>query len=386
MTQSPFWTDLRPGDDEYAVHLVERMLLAAVEQGASDIHLHPRIDHWELLFRLDGVLHVIGQLPKSELTDPVARLMVLANIPTYKAGQPMEGRLSHSPLSQSAHGIEMRLGTFPTVHGVRAVIRLFAATDQLTTIEQLGLAPDVTEALIELSESREGAILLTGPAGSGKTTTLYACLRHIAAMNPRRSVLTIEDPIESVIDSISQSQLQPAIGMTLASSLRSAVRQDPEVLLVSEIRDSETAEAVLMSALTGHLVFSSLHAGDVALALRRLVQMQLPSYLLRSGLRAVCCQRLLRRWCETCQGKGCEACQGTGYRGRVAIAELIRLDRDEWGEKMMSQLAAGQSANAIYREAEEAGLVTLRSRARQLVEARITDNREVLRVLGSFPG
>lgn len=380
MDLKPFWDDLKPSDPEYATRLVERMLSAAVQRRASDIHLHPRADHWEILFRLDGVLCPLGSVPKSQLTDPVARLMVLANIPTYKSAQPMEGRLAQAP-----DGVEMRLGTFPTMHGTRAVVRLFAATDQLITMDRLGLSATATESLIELSEAREGAVLLTGPAGSGKTTTLYACLRHIASMTPRRSVLTIEDPIESVIDSISQSQLQPALGMTLASSLRSAVRQDPEVLLVSEIRDSETADAVLMSSLTGHLVFSSLHAGDVAVALRRLVQMELPPYLLRSGLRAICCQRLLRRLCGECHGHpspDCPGCGGAGYRGRIAIAELARFDRGELGETMLSQLAAGQSASSIHLAAEEAGMATLRQQAWQLVESDVSDEREVYRVLG----
>jgi general secretion pathway protein E len=384
MESGQFWRDLQPSDPEYAVRLVDRMLATAVERHASDIHLHPRVDHWEILFRLDGVLSVIGRVPRSTLTDPVSRLMVLANIPTYKSGQPMEGRLSQSP-----HDVEMRLGTFPTIHGIRAVVRLFAATDELVTINHLGLPEDVALALVELSESRDGVVLLTGPAGSGKTTTLYACLRYIAASAPRRSVLTIEDPIESVIESISQSQLQPSLGMTLASSLRSAVRQDPEVLLVSEIRDVETAEAVLTSSLTGHLVFSSLHAGDIAAALRRLVQMELPTYLLQSGLRAVCCQRLLRRLCVSCDHQtqdDCEPCGGTGYRGRVAIAELLRLDRGDIGEEMMRGLSNGQSAGLLYTSAEKNGMITLRQRAWQLVDDGVTDEREVYRVLGRAAG
>ncbi len=372
---------LGANDPEYAVRLVDRILAAAVLRKASDIHWHPRANHWEILFRLDGVLCPIERAPKSDLTDPVSRLMVLANIPTYKSGQPLEGRLHQAP-----QGIEMRLGTFPTLHGIRAVVRLFAASDQLTTIDQLGLSPDVTESLAKLSAARDGAVLLTGPAGSGKTTTLYACLRHIVALAPRRSVLTIEDPIESVIDSISQSQLQPAQGMTLASSLRSAVRQDPEVLLVSEIRDRETADAVLMTALTGHLVFSSLHAGDVTAGLHRLVQMDFPIYSLRNGLRAICCQRLLRRSCTQCDvntRSDCPACGGVGYRGRVAIAELLRLDDGEAGEAVMQALADGASAKSLYQTAQRCGMTTLPQRARQLVADHITDEREVYRVLGT---
>jgi len=370
----PWCADLRPGNEDYAITIVDRMLAAAVAEGASDVHLHPRGDHWEILFRLDGVLCPLGQVPKSELTDPVARLMVLANIPSYRAGQPMEGRIA-----KTIGDVEMRLGTFPTVHGIRAVVRLFAASNDLNSIDRLSLPVDIAADLVRLSAARDGAVLLTGPAGSGKTTTLYACLRHIAAANPRRSVLTIEDPIESVIDSISQSQLNTATGMTLAASLRSAVRQDPEVLLVSEVRDVETADAVLVTALTGHLVFSSLHASDVATALRRLSQMELPTYLLRSGLRAVCSQRLLRRLAP-------EPNETSRYQGRIAIAECVRFDQGEIGEAMMNELASGRSTSQIRRIAEQAGMISLRQRAWQLVEQKITDENEVYRVLGCEAG
>ena len=371
---APWCTDLRPNDEDYAIKIVDRMLAAAVAQQASDVHLHPRSDHWEVLFRLDGVLSTIGQVPRSELTDPVARLMVLAHIPTYRAGQPMEGRIA-----KTNGNVEMRLGTFPTVHGIRAVVRLFAASNDLTSIDRLSLPEDVAADLVQLSTACDGAVLLTGPAGSGKTTTLYACLRQIAATKPTRSVLTIEDPIESVIDSISQSQLNSVTGMTLAASLRSAVRQDPEVLLVSEIRDVETADAVLMTALTGHLVFSSLHASDVATALRRLLQMELPAYLLRSGLRAVCSQRLLRRLAS-------QPGETSHYQGRIAIAECVRFDQGEVGEIMMNELANGRSTSQIRRIAEQAGMISLRQRAWQLVEQRITDEHELLRVLGREAG
>lgn len=381
---------LSPASPEYAVELVDAVLQLAVDRSASDVHLQPRQEDWEILLRIDGVLHRIGNVPKGASTDPVARLLVLAGLPTYQAGRPLEGRIQRD----SSGAVEMRLGTFPTIHGYRAVIRLFPKKTPLQDLDLLGLGKEVTAALEELVQQTDGAILLTGPAGSGKTTTLYACLRRIASdETARRSVVTVEDPVESVIEGISQSQIDASSGMTLAAALRGIVRQDPEVLLVSEIRDPETAETALQAALTGHLVFSSLHAADVVTALRRLEQMGLPSHLCRSGIRAVCSQRLLRRTCETCrgsQGKGCHekqttcpTCGGTGYHGRVAIAELIRLDGcDPAGEVVTEMLAAGATIAATTSAAIDAGLVPLEERASALVAAEVTDEVEVFRVLG----
>ena len=396
-------TAVSPDDPDYAVRLVDRILELAVARGASDVHLHPRADRWEILFRIDGVLQKIADVPKSTSTDPAVRLMVMANLPTYHAGRPLEGRLVQAP-SLGADNVDMRLGTFPTLHGLRAVIRIFQRGAVLRELDELGLDAATTATLDDLCRQTDGAVLLTGPAGSGKTTTLYACLRRIAS-DPlvRRSIVTIEDPPESILDGVSQSQLDPAAGMTLAAALRSAVRQDPEVLLVSEIRDPETAEAALQASLTGHLVFSSLHASDVVTALRRLVQMGLPAYLIRSGVRAICSQRLLRRLCPTCGGRGdggspaasrdrsgshslsesCDRCGGGRYSGRVAIAELLRLDgSDPVGEFVAQRLDAGEPASKIAAQAEAQGMVGLAQAAWRLVDAGLTDQREVYRVLG----
>ncbi|QDS95528.1 Putative type II secretion system protein E [Roseimaritima multifibrata] len=380
---------LAPDSDQYAVELVDAILDQGWQQGASDIHLHPRSDSWEILFRIDGALVPIATVPKSSRTDPSARLMVLAGLPTYKVGQPLEGRID---LSIDAR--DMRVGLFPTLYGQRAVIRLFRAEAQLHELATLGLGEEVTSTLAALTTETEGAILLTGPAGSGKTTTLYACLRAIVGRPVRRSVLTIEDPPESVLAGVSQSQIDAASGMSLAAALRSAVRQDPEVLLVSEIRDPETAEAALQASLTGHLVFSSLHAPDTATAVQRLVQMGLPPYLIRSGVRALCSQRLLRKRCVECRDvplirsgenglRECPECLGVGYHGRVAIAELMVLDGDDAVGNVVGALLEGTvPANQIGQAAADAGMVTLAQRAWQLVEEGITDEAELYRVLG----
>jgi len=378
------WHELSPSDPQYAVRLVDAILAEAVRRGASDVHLHPRSDVYEILFRLDGVLSLVETVSRSSTTDPVARLMVMARLPTYRAGEPMEGRLAEVP-----GNVEMRLGTFPTLHGQRAVVRLFAPQTNLDRIDQLSLSEDVALQLRQLIDCRDGAILVVGPAGSGKTTTIYAALREIAAAKPRRSVLTIEDPIESVIDGISQSQLQATTGMTLAAALRSAVRQDPEVLLVSEIRDVETADAVLVSSLSGHLVFSTMHAADCAGALRRLVQMRLPPYLIQSGLRAVISLRLLRELCDSCremhgqEKHDCSHCGGSNYFGRVLIAECVRFDSGEVGEVVMRCLSDGDSAASISKSAIAAGMTPLASAAWRLIDLGVTDEAEVYRVLGS---
>ena len=385
---------LDPTSPDFAVDLVDMLLPMAMKRGASDLHIQPRPEGWEVLFRVDGVLSPLQMIRGGGTSDPVTRLMVMAGLPTYRSSQPMEGRLSWSE-SDDSQQVSMRLGIYPTVHGPRAVVRLLRKDDAHDSIESLGMPDDVAETLAGLCVHTDGAVLLSGPAGSGKTTTMYAMLRHIASTVPRRSVMTIEDPVETVIDAISQSELDSSAGMTLASALRSAVRQDSEVLLVSEIRDPETAEAALQASLTGHLVFSSLHATDVAASLRRLVQLGVPTYVVRSGVRAIVSQRLLRRICPGCGGGSaamkrqgdstnvCPDCLGTGYQGRVAIAQCLRFDgNDPVGEAVAEALEAGATVAAMQNAANEAGGIDLHARARHYVDQGITDIAEVYRVLG----
>ncbi|TWU47290.1 putative type II secretion system protein E [Rubripirellula tenax] len=382
--------NLDPHDGNYAIDVINHILELAVSQNASDIHLQPRTQGLDVLLRIDGVLSVQRSIPGGGESDPVNRLMVMAGLPTYRSGQPMEGRLRLEDGKGPLSNVSFRLGIYPTIHGPRAVIRLLRKSDAHDSIATLGLPGDVTETLEQLSRQTDGAVLMSGPAGSGKTTTLYAMLRNIADGVPRRSVVTIEDPVESVIPRISQSELDPTGGMTLASALRSAVRQDSEVLLVSEIRDPETAEAAFQASLTGHLVFSSLHGTDVAASLRRLVQFGVPDFVIRSGLRAIVTQRLLRRLCADCCASGksavdlCPACMGTGYNGRIAIASCVRFDgSDPVGDAVSDALSAGQSTDQMRRVAREAGGTDLHRRAELLVESGLTDAAEAYRVLGA---
>jgi general secretion pathway protein E len=398
----PMFDEFDPKDPDFAVKVIDWLLPLAIERGASDVHVHPRQHGWEILIRIDGVLTSLDKIPGGGRSDPVARMMVLAGLPTYRSTQPMEGRLCWKSPREAKCELEetsMRLGIFPTVHGPRAVIRLLRHDAKFDTVSSLGMPTDVARSLRQLCGATDGVILLSGPAGSGKTTTMYAMLREIASAMPRRSVVTIEDPVESVIESISQSELDPAGGMTLSSALRSAVRQDSEVLLVSEVRDPETAEAALQSSLTGHLIFSSLHATDVAATLRRLQQFGVPPFVIRSGLRAVVAQRLVRRLCPKCQpsasqvgshGHGdatCDACFGTGYCGRMAIAQCVHFDgHDVVGDVLVNALESGRSADQMRQLAREAGAKDLWTCGQEMAELGHTDMAEIYRVLGSAPG
>ncbi len=285
---------LAPADPQYATQFVGAVLAAARAAGASDLHLQPTPAGMELKWRLDGVLAGLGTFPDGSSASIISRLKVLADLLTYRSDVPQEGRI-RSPDT----ALEMRVSTFPTLHGEKAVVRLFSSGTRFLRLADLGLADDVTAAVGRLLHETSGAILVTGPAGSGKTTTLYAALREIVADSTGgRSIASLEDPIEVAVDGVAQSQVNLPTGFDLAAGLRSIMRQDPEVILLGEIRDRETAQIALEAALTGQLLLSSFHAPSAAGAISRLAEMGLEPYVIRSGLLAVVSQRLVRKLCD----------------------------------------------------------------------------------------
>ncbi len=383
---------LDPSRPEYASRAVDAALAAAESAGASNVHLQPTPQGLELKFRVDGVLLAVAMFPAQLAGNVIARLKVKADLLTYHTDRPQEGRIR---LPGAA--VEMRVSTFPTLHGERAVVRLFGGAQQYQRLEDLGLPPDVLGPLRALLGETSGAILVSGPAGSGKTTTLYACLRELAHRTAgQRSLVSIEDPIEVAVEGVAQSQVRPAAGLDLAVGLRFLMRQDPEVIMVGEIRDRATAEAALQASLTGHLVLSTFHAGSAAETVGRLLDMGIEPYVLRSGLLAVLNQRLLRRLCGcACESDdpdarlglpvarakvpgGCEACHGTGYSGRFLLVEMLLPSRSELGRAILSRCDTA----TMERLALEGQMVSRWRRACQAVEEGLTSPAEVRRLLG----
>lgn len=385
-------SDLDPSDPEFATRAVDRMLAEGRRCGASDLHLQPAPGGLELRFRIDGVLQPAGAFPRSVAPNVVARLKVLAELLTYRTDVPQEGRIR-----AGESDVEMRVSTFPTLDGERAVVRFFAGSQQFQRLADLGLPDDVLDRLRLLLAETSGAILAVGPAGSGKTTTLYACLRELAARaGAARSLVSLEDPVEVAVSGVAQSQVDAKVGLDLATGLRFLMRQDPEVIMVGEIRDRDTAAAAFQASLTGHLMLSTFHAGSAAEAIGRLSDMGIEPYLLRSGVLAILCQRLARRLCE-CSARstdpqarlglpveevrlpvGCDRCAGTGYRGRFLLVEMLTPEKTELGRAILSR----SDAAALETLAVEAGMITRWQRAYQALRQGQTSPAEIRRVLG----
>lgn len=395
-----------PSDPDRVSKIVEAVLTAARDARASDVHLRPTADKMEMAWRLDGVLQPVAVFPRELAPQIVARLKVLAELLTYRTDTPQEGRI-RSASTASPHlvpgeqDVETRLSTFPTLFGEKAVLRLFVGSGKYRSLSELGLPEDVQERLKELLEETSGVILLTGPAGSGKTTTIYACLREIDQQSMGgRSLVTLEDPIEVVVPGVDQSQVHQTSGFDMAIGLKSLLRQDPDVLMVGEIRDKATAETVFQASLTGHLVLTTFHAGSSAQAVSRLGDMGIEPYLLHSGLLAIVCQRLLRRLCECARESkeprdlmglplekvkvpvGCPACRGTGYQGRFVIAELLLPNRGEVGTGIL----ANANAHKLEELAIESGMVSQWERGLAAVSKGQTSPQELRRVLGLGKG
>ncbi len=390
--------DLLDSDSEAPIiRLVNRIFARAVQLGASDIHMEPFREYMRVRYRIDGVLYERLKIPSRHQNSVVSRIKVLSKLNIAEKRLPQDGRIR---LRVGSKDVDIRVSTLPTAFGERVVLRLLDQTTLFRGLQDIGMAPDTYATVEKLIRRTQGMILVTGPTGSGKTTTLYAALDKIN--EPGRNIITIEDPIEYQISGISQIPVNPKIGLTFANGLRSIVRQDPDVILVGEIRDLETAEIAIHASLTGHLVFSTLHTIDAASAVTRLIDMGIEKFLVTSSVEAIIAQRLVRTICPHCKeayepssalldeleirkrtggvtfyrGKGCEACMGTGYLGRTGIYELFLCD-----EEMEKIIARTSEAGEIRKAAVARGMRRLVEDGALKVLAGETTPEEVLRVI-----
>ncbi len=382
-------------DEAPIIRLVNSLLFQAVKERASDIHIEPFEKDLVVRFRIDGVLYEILKPPKRFQSSITSRIKIMGGLNIAEKRLPQDGRIR---IKIAGRDIDIRLSTVPTSHGERIVMRLLDRDTVLLSVEQLGFDPNQLEQFNSLIQHTHGIILVTGPTGSGKTTTLYAALNQINT--PDKNIITIEDPVEYQLQGVSQIQVNPKINLTFANGLRSIVRQDPDVILVGEVRDAETAEIAIQASLTGHLVFSTLHTNDAPSAITRLVEMGVENFLISSSLMATMAQRLIRVLCPHCKvkdapdpktlealsltdkkdfdfytQKGCPECLNTGFMGRSAIYEMLVVD-----DVIRELINEDADSNYIKKTARQRGMRTLREDAARKALSGQTSLSEVVRV------
>jgi len=386
-------------DDRHVVHIVDWLLQYAFEQRASDIHLEPRRDTSPIRFRIDGIMHKVFDLPTPVMTAVTARVKILGRMDLAEKRRPQDGRIKTR--SSEGREVELRLSTMPTAFGEKVVMRIFDPDIVVKEFRQLGFSPDEEALWRGLVERPHGVVLVTGPTGSGKTTTLYSTLKHLAT--PDINVCTVEDPIEMVSPELNQMQVQPQIDLDFAAGVRTLLRQDPDIIMVGEIRDLETAQMAIQASLTGHLVLSTLHTNDAPSAITRLLDLGAPHYLIQSTLAGVVAQRLVRVLCPHCKidamldvrawaalthrlhmapptrvnaPKGCLECRSTGFFGRTGIYEMMRVSAT-----LRHLIVAEFDQDKLTAAALSEGMRPLRVSAAAQVARGITTIAEVVGVL-----
>ncbi|AVE06061.1 type II secretion system protein E [Pseudomonas palleroniana] len=369
-------------NDAHIVNIVDWLLQYAFAQRASDIHIEPCRDQSRVRFRIDGLLHDVYQFPPQVTMAVVSRLKSLGRMNVAEKRKPQDGRVKTK--SPTGAEVELRLSTLPTAFGEKLVMRIFDPQVLLKDFDQLGLSPADQQRWHAMTGQANGIILVTGPTGSGKTSTLYATLKQLATREV--NLCTVEDPIEMVEPAFNQMQVQHNIGLTFASGIRALLRQDPDIIMIGEIRDQETAEMAIQAALTGHLVLSTLHTNDAPSAISRLQELGIAHYLIKATLIGVMAQRLVRLLCPHCKQRvnapetaheavGCVECRDSGYRGRAGLYEIMLMD-----EPLKGLITPGADVQALRRAAVERGMCSLRMAGLEKVNAGLTTLAEVLRV------
>ncbi len=396
--KSCLMTALERTEESGMADAVDLMISQAAYHGASDIHLEPWAEYVSLRYRIDGILQEVALIPRNFHQKIIARIKVMADMVVYRKEVPQDGRID---AEKTTCGRPLRVSTVPTVKGENTVIRLLGDLEGLYALDVLGFQPHVVAGLRESISRSQGALLLTGPSSSGKTTTIYALLREMMQIKQNATnIVTIEDPVEYVMDKISQIQVNTHVDFTFANALRSILRQDPEVIMVGEIRDLETAKMAVQAGLTGHYVISTIHSGTAAGVFTRLLDMGIEPFLVASSITAVLAQRLVRLNCPECtepyepppillerfnqvregqqfyRGVGCEACEGIGYRSRAAVGELLAMDT------ALSELVLQRPTTSRLHEAAVAhGMETLLDDAFSKARKGITTVEELFRVM-----
>jgi general secretion pathway protein E len=376
-----------------AVRLVDLILFEALQRSGSDVHVQPVRGRTLVRYRLDGVLHTVRELPLSIAAAVVSRIKVMAALDVAEQRAPQDGRasvtLGGSAGAQSGRRVDLRVSTLPSTYGERVVIRILdpGKSPHLLSLSALGMPEPIERHYLAQVSKTSGIVLSTGPTGSGKTTTLYTTLAWVSATNAggiargcELNMMTVEDPVEYDLSSaglsVSQTQVDPKKGLTFATGLRHILRQDPDVIMVGEVRDEETARIAVQASLTGHLVLSTLHTNDASSAVARLIDLGVEPFLVASSLSAVLAQRLVRRCHQPCHGRGCPECLGTGYRGRTGVFELLALDTE------LRELVGKRTTSTDIKDAaQRKGMITLRDAGEGLAREGITSMAEVARVI-----